>query len=210
VGKECQPSTSARRRISKKSTPSKTAQLQEKLEDLVSLLRSQTATEQLSQAQQQPAYQPETPDTSNNHSSTESALTSPSNVARTTNFLNYNRPEPGLPVSRSDDSVVSPLFTDDLSIYQISDAIAEEQLTLFLHALLPLFPFVYIPDQISVPDLRKQRPFLFLVIMSLTTKSMTQQLAMGDEIRRIVAEKIVIEHERSLDLLLGLVCFLAW
>jgi hypothetical protein len=36
------------------------------------------------------------------------------------------------------------------------------------------------------------------------------QLAMGDAIRRIVSRKVVADHEKSLDILLGLICYLAW
>ena len=62
----------------------------------------------------------------------------------------------------------------------------------------------------SASDLRYQKPFLWLVIMSLTTKSLAQQLVMGDMIRRIIAQQVVVESEKSLDMLLGVLCFIGW
>lgn len=102
------------------------------------------------------------------------------------------------------------LISDDLSIYKISDATAEEQLSTFQQAFLPFFPFVYIPSHMSASDLRREKPFLCLVIMSLTTRSVALQVTMGTAIRQIVAQKVVVEHEKSLDILLGMICYIAW
>ncbi|KAK7218925.1 hypothetical protein V2G26_006928 [Clonostachys chloroleuca] len=46
--------------------------------------------------------------------------------------------------------------------------------------------------------------------MSLTTSSADEQSAMGNIIRRVISQRIVGEHEKDLELLLGLICYLAW
>jgi hypothetical protein len=99
---------------------------------------------------------------------------------------------------------------DDVAVHNIPDATAKKQLDTFRRAFLPFFPFIHIPALMSASDLRQQKPFLWLVIMSLTTKSVEQQRAMGDTIRRIVSQKVVAEHEKSMDILLGLIAYLAW
>jgi hypothetical protein len=99
---------------------------------------------------------------------------------------------------------------DDISAHKFSDELADQQLETFRRAFLPFFPVVYIPEIMSASYLRQQKPFLWLVIMSLSTKDMTQQLAMEYTIRQIISQRVVAEHEKNLDLLLGLICYLAW
>jgi hypothetical protein len=99
---------------------------------------------------------------------------------------------------------------NDISAHKLSDEVADQQLEMFRRAFLPFFPVVYIPEIMSASYLRQQRPFLWLVIMSLTTKNMTQQSAMEYTIRQIISQRVVAEHEKNLDLLLGLICYLAW
>lgn len=81
----------------------------------------------------------------------------------------------------------------------IPNTLTEEHLAKFRQSFLPFLPFVYIPAAMSAPDLRIQKTFLSLVILSLTTKSASHQLTIFDTIRQIVSEKVVAEHERSLD-----------
>lgn len=97
-----------------------------------------------------------------------------------------------------------------VSLYDMPDATAQEQLNTFRRVFLPLFAFVHIPDSTSALQLRHQRPFLWLVIMSLTTNSAGQQIVMGDTIRRIVSQQALAEQEKSMDLLLGILCYIAW
>lgn len=99
---------------------------------------------------------------------------------------------------------------DDISAHNFTDAVADQNLETFRHAFLPYFPVVYIPDIMNSNFLRQQKPFLWLVIMSLCTKDMTKQFAMEYTIRQIISQRVVAEHEKNLDLLLGLICYLAW
>jgi hypothetical protein len=99
---------------------------------------------------------------------------------------------------------------DDISAHKFSDEVADQQLETFRRAFLPYFPVVYIPEVMSASYLRQQKPFLWLVIMSLSTRDMAKQLAMEYTIRQIISQRAVAEHEKNLDLLLGLICYLAW
>jgi hypothetical protein len=179
--KDCMPSTSIRNNKIRKPPISRTAQLEEKVDGPFSLLRSQENF-----ADRQPGA-----------SSGSSVLFAPPTQV-------------GIPTPRSNFNLSPSSIYEDVSIYKIPDPLAEESLNTFRRAFLPFFPFVQIPTALSACDLRLQKPFLWLVIMSLTTKSASRQLAMGDTIRRIVSSKVVAEHEKSLDILLGLICYLAW
>ncbi|RYP60922.1 hypothetical protein DL771_010331 [Monosporascus sp. 5C6A] len=87
---------------------------------------------------------------------------------------------------------------------------AEESLRIFRENHLRFFPFVYIPPETTADDLQRERPFLWLNIRALTCKSLAQQSALSNRIREIIAQKVLVESERTIDLLLGLLGFLAW
>ncbi|KAK2777595.1 zn 2cys6 transcription factor, partial [Colletotrichum kahawae] len=72
------------------------------------------------------------------------------------------------------------------------------------------FPFHYIPPHFSSHQLKDTHPFLWLNIMSVTSRSNKRRLALGDKIREIIFQRIVVEREKNLDLLLGLIATLGW
>jgi hypothetical protein len=178
--KDCLTSASTRRRSINKPPVSRTARLEQKVDGLVSLLRSQ-------------------------------ATVSPSQLGPSDTPLLPTQPiQVGIPTPQAAINVSPPEVSNNIPDNTIQDALTEEHLTTFRQSFLPFFPFVYIPAALSVSELRIQKPFLSLVILSLTTKSASQQLIIFDIIPQIVSEKVVGGHERSLDFLLGLVCYLAW
>lgn len=62
----------------------------------------------------------------------------------------------------------------------------------------------------SVDELRQNRPFLWLNIRSVCCKSSHEVITIDNEIRAILAQKVIIDLERSMDLLQGLLVFLIW
>jgi hypothetical protein len=87
---------------------------------------------------------------------------------------------------------------------------AEDALETFKSSYLPWFPFVLIPDSMTAEQLRNVRPFLWLNIMLVTSRSSPQYQRMGDIVRRELSEAMVMDSEKSLDLLLGMIVFLGW
>ena len=75
--------------------------------------------------------------------------------------------------------------------------------------MLTLCPFVVLAPM-TAKQLRELSPFLWLNIVAITTKNPGQQSIMSDHIKRSVAQKMVVENEKSLDLLLGLLVFMNW
>lgn len=59
-------------------------------------------------------------------------------------------------------------------------------------------------------SLRRDRPILWQCIVAVSTKSLSRRQALGLHLRSLFAEKLVVQHERSLDLLLGLLAYMGW
>ncbi|KAB8226356.1 hypothetical protein BDV33DRAFT_226852 [Aspergillus novoparasiticus] len=73
------------------------------------------------------------------------------------------------------------------------------------------FPFVVIPPQVTAPDLRQQKPFLFLAVLaSAAYSNMPLQRLLGKEIKKVIASRMITGGEVSFELLQGMLVFLAW
>ena len=67
-----------------------------------------------------------------------------------------------------------------------------------------------VPEATTANELRRDRPFLWHCIMSVTSKSSVQQKALGREVRITMGREILIEGKTNIDLLLGILVFVAW
>jgi hypothetical protein len=61
-----------------------------------------------------------------------------------------------------------------------------------------------------VGQLQYERPFLWLVIRAICSRSRARQNALGLEIRKILAQAMLLDCSRSLDLLFGVMVYAAW
>ncbi|RYO85816.1 hypothetical protein DL766_003772 [Monosporascus sp. MC13-8B] len=209
LGKTCEPALAVRKRKARTppppTQPPSATRLEEKLDDLVTLLRAQAGERQPQAPEQQQA-----PQASPGRVLEGSADTMLSTLARdpdvvidtATNVVHLLRPA-------SPHMSLSPVL-EDVSVHEVPDRLGEEQLGLFRRVFVPMFPFIHIPTTMSAAELRLQKPCLWLVIMSLTTKSVSQQFTMGETIWQIISRRIVSQHLADLDLLLGVVCFASW
>ncbi|KAL4724853.1 hypothetical protein ACLX1H_008300 [Fusarium chlamydosporum] len=75
---------------------------------------------------------------------------------------------------------------------------------------LKKFPCMVLPSDMTAAALRKEKPFLWLCIMNITSMSVEQQMKMKDRVRQEMATRIIINHERSMDCLQGLICYVCW
>ena len=72
------------------------------------------------------------------------------------------------------------------------------------------FPFVTLPKEFSCRDLLQQRPMLMFAVLTVASyDSVLLQLTLSREFRKVVTVK-VMNGEKSLDLLQGLLVFIAW
>lgn len=160
---------------------SKTAQLESKIDGLMGLLTSNYATRIVL-------------GDSESLSSADRAPTERENVAFSA---------AAMPTMRD---AATPWTADslDAQVLELAPEEAELYLEEFRAQRLPYFPCVHIPTATTSKKLLEDRPFFWLCIMAVCTKSMSKQMKLYSSIRQIVAQKMVIELESSLDLLLGL------
>ncbi|OKP11261.1 hypothetical protein PENSUB_3283 [Penicillium subrubescens] len=76
--------------------------------------------------------------------------------------------------------------------------------------MIPMFPFIPIPSHMSVEELRRERPFLYLNISMITSPNPARQQELSNTIKKYLADRIIMRGERSLDLLQGLLVHLTW
>lgn len=100
--------------------------------------------------------------------------------------------------------------TSTPNLGELSPAKAEFFLEKFRTLHLKFFPFFHIPAEMTALQLQAERPFLWLNIRAVCTQSVAEQSALGVRIREIIAKEVVVECERSIDLLLGLLCYIGW
>ncbi|KIM97835.1 hypothetical protein OIDMADRAFT_182203 [Oidiodendron maius Zn] len=72
------------------------------------------------------------------------------------------------------------------------------------------FPFISIPKSTSVGAFRRERPFTYLAIIAVSTMKYPQGSELGKIIIKQVAERVFVDGERSIDLLLGILTLAAW
>lgn len=90
-------------------------------------------------------------------------------------------------------------------------ASVERQLETFRRSSANYFPFVIIAPTVSVEVLRDNNPFLFLCIMAVTSfENPALQRKLGKEVMKQICDRLVMGHEASMDLLQGLLVFVAW
>ncbi|KAI8624366.1 hypothetical protein F5Y19DRAFT_454841 [Xylariaceae sp. FL1651] len=92
----------------------------------------------------------------------------------------------------------------------MSAAQAEETLDFFRQHFLRFFPFVYIPPEMSAAQLQHSRPYLWLNIRAICCKSPTKQAALHLQCREELARKMLVNCERNIDMLLGALAYLGW
>lgn len=207
---ECRSSDAVRKRNGKKpGATSRTSQLEERLEDLVTLLRSQQAAGKLplvtgdselssmlkprsSDGNKQASGVPGCASQLHGDHSASAAYPSPSATLTATN-------------SHTPTNSTMSNYGDDLT-----DAEAENLLLIFRTQYLVSFPFVWIPPDMSARRLQVERPFLWMNIRGVCAKSTLQIRATGDKIREVLGRKIFVDLERDIDLLLGLLLHLGW
>jgi hypothetical protein len=113
---------------------------------------------------------------------------------------------------------LSPHTTDALPAspppspqFEPSPEEADEFLNSFRSSMLKYFPIFHYPGDAQC--LRQERPFVFLCIMAAATPSTQKKVELNDKIKQILTQRIFLERDPGavdVDLLLGLLIFLAW
>ena len=198
LGKQCIPSTAVRKSAYRARDPAAKApasnrrvrELEEKLNELTSVVRS------VQQSQQKEQHQTDAPSAG----SSQGMITTPTHSQSITSGQS-----PSSPSVDTTGIAMGYSVTEELSAQE-----ARQYLDIFRDRHLSFFPLVYLSPDVTPEQLQRDRPFLWLCIRAICTKSVEKQLALGAYIREIMARKVIVDGERSIDLLVGLSAFLAW
>jgi hypothetical protein len=106
-----------------------------------------------------------------------------------------------------------PVFDDVPDVISkriISFKMAEESIQLF-KSKTTAFPFVIVSPQTSLAFLRRERPFLLLTILTFAAgEDPKLQRSLEIEIRESLSKRVIVNAEKSIDVLQGLLVYLAW
>ncbi|KAJ5837131.1 hypothetical protein N7447_003157 [Penicillium robsamsonii] len=73
------------------------------------------------------------------------------------------------------------------------------------------FPFFVVPSQTTVLTMCKEQPFVLVAALAAATSSDRKlQKSLGDKFRTCALHAVMVHNERSLDLLNGILVYLAW
>ncbi|KAK9235751.1 Zn(II)2Cys6 transcription factor [Lipomyces kononenkoae] len=192
LNKECHPSATIRQRRPRKKLVSKTARVEEKLDNILGLLQTGAILPDIN-------HHPATvvPESTNPISSDlNSYMPTATQLTPETNSLD----------SPSDHSSASSVREFALTLAQ-----AEEYLTAFKNQKSKYFPFIYIPATTTAEQLRLQRPFLYTCIMAISSQITVQQQALNLKVKELIALHMLHEPMQSgLDMLLGILAYIGW
>ncbi|KAF3760415.1 hypothetical protein M406DRAFT_237312, partial [Cryphonectria parasitica EP155] len=234
LGKQCTLQVSARRWNDRQTNSSRIAHLEQKVEDLLGLLKSQTAAG-LARPSAEPGYSPgpgrDVITTFSSASSTAHSLGSlgeapseeggvqdqddlaqslpPNGYLNRPPFLSEKVPASlrfgAVPAKASQGQSRAAILTERLTPDE-----AEQNLVEFRAHYGSACPFVYLPPEVTSQQLLEEKPFTWLNIMAVTTKSLRQQQLMHGAVRQQLADEMVLANEKSIDLLYGLLIYISW
>ncbi|CEF78509.1 unnamed protein product [Fusarium graminearum] len=76
---------------------------------------------------------------------------------------------------------------------------------------VPHFPFVPISPDTTVASLKSAKPFLFMcIVATMKVDNCTIQRQIGEEVRMQAHQRVLMQSESSLELLQGLLIYIAW
>ncbi|EAW17058.1 Zn(II)2Cys6 transcription factor domain-containing protein [Aspergillus fischeri NRRL 181] len=198
--KRCEPSESVRRRNAQNAQTAKVsdrriARLEDKMESLLSAMNSFLGSTASSGSAVNVLQSLHGDGISLSTSSSNTTLVTPaSTTPRFTEGLNF-----------ATDALHYSLSTPAPSPNQ-----ADERLNFFRSRMLPSFPFIDLTPDITSCYLRQNRPFLLQAIHTVTTFSTQERLTQVEELKHLLFTSALLQVQSNIDLLLGLLTYLAW
>lgn len=105
----------------------------------------------------------------------------------------------------------SHMDDDDVVRRNLIDADYAQHLLSSYVTRVEYFPFVTIPPQPCLDSFRLERPFLLLSILATSSgERRALQENLDEHLRQVLARRVFLKYERSLDLLQGLLVYLTW
>ncbi|KAI5865361.1 hypothetical protein GGS23DRAFT_594894 [Durotheca rogersii] len=219
LGKECHPSVGVRKRSVRRPASSRAAHLEEKLDDLVSILRAQAAGNPALSSYRAPVDAQLPGVATGGNPNIGAGLNMNWNIGGISGgnkavINGHGLPSSEIPVPHrypgSASSYSTPRSVASSQDMSLSPAEAEETLQLFRDKFLKFFPFMYLSPETTAADLERTKPFLWLNIRTICCKSISQKAALCQRVREVAAQRILVDLDRNMDVLLGLLTYLGW
>ncbi|GLI82001.1 hypothetical protein PoHVEF18_010399 [Penicillium ochrochloron] len=173
----------------------RTAQLEAKLDSIVSLLQTSGAPTGISTDWE--ATSPATgQSTSQSHASTSAC--------------SYHSEGIPTPPATASPPRVSNAIEDLCAALPIAPETAEQTLSFFRTENMKYLPFVHIPSHVTSQQLRQERPFFWLCIMAVLTPGSIQRESVFLKITEFIHQKLLVDVAPSMDMLLGIMTFISW
>ena len=194
-----------RRRSSKPSSKARVTELESKLNELIARVDQSQAVQDKSARPMDQGRIDDSPFTNSTLQSCESSFSVPPTGSIAEPSLSFSTALAGYPRVNIGQSLPDILLACGMSI-----AAADAYLIQF-RRMSEYFPFVIIPNEATVLSMSQDRPFLCLAALSAATSSEKMlQKSLEQSFRVAILQKIMLDGERSLDLLNGLLVYLAW
>ncbi|KAH7117077.1 hypothetical protein B0J11DRAFT_108797 [Dendryphion nanum] len=198
LNRQCIPGEQIRKRAGRK--PSKRAQLEDRLDNLVTLLQAQQSAKE--------SGAPVTIQSAQAHPW--SSLPSNTPVASSVS-LTVNQPveHPVLTPAASTRTHSNASPAPSAHIFPLDESLGR-CLHTFRSVQLKCFPCVLIPVTMTVSEMERRFPFLWLNIRTICAQSTPVQMDLALQTREIFSRQVLIEGERNVDLLLGVLMQISW
>ncbi|BCS11645.1 C6 transcription factor [Aspergillus luchuensis] len=95
-------------------------------------------------------------------------------------------------------------------LYELNLDKAAWYLHRFTTNMLPCFPFICLPPNITTQQLHQDRPFLLEAIIAVATPSTQEKLARADRLKSRLTKSAMLENQSSIDMLLSILTYIAW
>lgn len=111
---------------------------------------------------------------------------------------------------------LAPVVRSGMSNDVIDDGLLDMEtairyLEIFRTVMVHRFPFVIIPPNVTAQELREKKPFLFLTVLAAASyENMPLQRQLGKEIKNVVGSRMILGGETSIEILQGILIYLAW
>lgn len=218
MNKDCTPSPPMRkRRVMKRPSVIETSKLEQKLDGIVTLLKSATQGASVvvntSTINIPLEFEPSSRDGVSDTASTTGPSLHEHAYARQIPSMN----DPGhflTPIASSSSSLEPTLVNFQLPLLHSSLQPGPEDAELYLNKFRTDFakhlPFIVISPSVTSHQLRQERPILWVCIMAVASNHPTQQIALSKEARAIFGREALVERTKNMDLLLGILVYATW
>lgn len=217
MNKTCQPSPPMRkRRVGPIQRESKTSKLEEKVDGLVTLLKSATQGAHGFIQSTSTASPPEV----SVFQSSEDALSSidtdrvshqghphGTSLSNGKGFSMSDLTPQASRASASPSELLQPVLPPAL---EPSQEDAERYLNRFRTDYVKHLPFITLSQSLTAHQLRQERPILWVCIMAATSTHTSQQIGLSKEVRAIFGREAYVEGNRNMDFLLAVLVYAAW